>query len=131
MIKQLYLFLCIPFHLSAHFSLKYFQNTGHIWKIPLPHHDELDITPSVSKRHVFYLNEFIYKTQPRLNVQLQTNIPKGLTVKLGYDATPVDMHVGVIYAAFVLFLLYVLIIYEVCDVSRCADCRPNTRDYLN
>lgn len=65
---------------------------------------------------MFYVNENIFEKQLPLRVLIQTNTAVGLTIKLGYDPTPVDMHVGVIYAAFVLFLLYVLIIYEVCVV---------------
>lgn len=99
--------------LLSPFQYFQFQNTGHLWRIPLPSPHALHQMSSISKRHVFYLNDFVEKTQSALNVQLQTNLPTGITIKLSYDPTPVDMHVGVVYAAFVLFLLYVLIIYEV------------------
>lgn len=44
---------------------------------------------------------------------LKKDTLEGFTVNIKYDPTPVDYHVGAVCAAFVLFMFYVLLIYEI------------------
>lgn len=48
-----------------------------------------------------------------LRIKFQTNSVEEFAIQLGYDMTPVDMNVGVLYGGAILILLYGLIIFEV------------------
>lgn len=86
---------------------------GQTWRIPIANHNHVETIPTQHKRHVFSIDYSIYRRQSNLIVALKKNTPGALTVKLGYDPSPVEVHVGAICAALILLLLYVLIIYEV------------------
>lgn len=73
----------------------------------------MDHTPLTIQKHIFSLDHHIASQQKDLRVTLKKNTPDGMTVKLLYDPTPIDIHVGAVCAGFVLLMFYILIIYEV------------------
>lgn len=83
------------------------------WKIPVANSQQIDAMLSLKKRHTFNIDPIVYENQQNLRLKFQKNTLGGFTVRLSYDPTPVDVHVGVIYAAIILFIFYILLIYEV------------------
>lgn len=51
--------------------------------------------------------------QTKLRLRIRTNLPISFPIRMTYNTTPIDKSVGVIYAAIILFGLYVLIIWEI------------------
>lgn len=94
------------------------KRIGQTWHIPIPDYIKLDETPSIIKRHSFNIDRSICHNQNALRIHLKKNTLKGLTVKLSYDPTPIDMHVGVVFAGMILLLFYVLLIYEVSTLAH-------------
>lgn len=102
----------------GNFSTSYIENDDHIFRLPLIENiDELDRSTEVKRAHTFDLNEKMFEqiaqndTVLRLNIY--SNLPVSLPINLAYDPSPIDKSLGVIYAAIVLFGLYVMIIWEV------------------
>lgn len=83
------------------------------WKIPIANDTQIEGTVSSKKRHIFNIDQNVYENQQILRLRFKKNTLEGFTVRLRYDPTPVDMHVGVIFAALILLTFYVLLIYEV------------------
>lgn len=52
-----------------------------------------------------------------LRIKFQTNSVEEFAIQLGYDMSPMNMNVGVVYGGAILILLYGLIIFEVCNLQ--------------
>ncbi|GAB0099741.1 P protein isoform X1 [Sergentomyia squamirostris] len=93
------------------------ENIGDVWKIPLVNSRVIDRSPIVTKKHLFtVVSEHIAYENPDLGVRLKMwtgNLTDDFAVKLTYDVEPMNVEVGVIYAALIMVLLYVLIIWEI------------------
>lgn len=69
--------------------------------------------PLITKTRKFNIDHNVFVQQKNLRVMLKKDTLEGFTVNIKYDPTPVDYHVGAVCAAFVLFLFYILLIYEI------------------
>lgn len=49
---------------------------------------------------------------------MRTNLKCSFPISLHYDLSPVELEYGVLYAALVLLMLYVLIIFEVNFIGK-------------
>lgn len=90
-------------------------NYQSLWKIPIVNSTQIDDVSSIIKHHTFNIDQIVCENQQNLRLQFKKNTLEGFTVRLGYDPTPVDIHVGVIYAAAILLIFYILLIYEVAN----------------
>lgn len=93
-------------------------NDDKIYRIPIVEDlNDIDIIPEVKRTHTFILNENMWKdisqNDTKLQLRISTNLPISIPINLAYDPTPIDKTLGVIYAAVVLFGLYVMIIWEI------------------
>lgn len=86
---------------------------GYEWNITIAPPDQVDYTTLKTFHRTYSIDQGIYNARRRLEVLMKKNTPEGITVKLFYDPTPVDIHVGAVCAGLVLLMFYVLVIYEV------------------
>ncbi|XP_059617540.1 P protein-like isoform X2 [Phlebotomus argentipes] len=93
------------------------ENIGDVWRIPLVNTSSLDKAPIIMKKHQFTVDpDHIAYDNPDLGVRINmwtTKLSEDFAVKLTYDVKPMNEEVGVIYAAIIMILLYVLIIWEI------------------
>uniref|UniRef100_A0A1B0CWZ6 Putative tyrosine transporter n=1 Tax=Lutzomyia longipalpis TaxID=7200 RepID=A0A1B0CWZ6_LUTLO len=93
------------------------ENIGDVWRVPLVKPEDVDKAPMVTKKHHFtVVSEHIAYDNPDLGVRIKmwtTNFDQDFAVKVTYDVEPMNVEVGVIYAALIMVLLYVLIIWEI------------------
>lgn len=79
--------------------------------------DQIDFVHETTKLQVVDIKEAMLNQidgdQTQLRLRIRTNLPISFPIRLAYDTTPIDKSVGVIYAAVILFGLYVLIIWEI------------------
>lgn len=81
-------------------------------KLPIPAANSVDDVAIVQKRLLFRIDRGAHKRQKALAVHLWKSTSGGMTIKLNYDPTPIDIHVGVVFAVMILILFYALIISE-------------------
>lgn len=86
---------------------------GSEWNIPIADPDQVDYTTLKTVRRTYSIDQNIYNRQKPLEVLLKKNTPEGVTVKILFDPTPVNIHMGAVCAGLVLLMFYVLIIYEI------------------
>lgn len=94
------------------------DKTSKIWKIPVSSRAVFDTIIPTTRKNVFdvsMLNSDKLQSNDKygLRVKFQTNSVEEFAIQLGYDMSPVNMNVGVIYGGAILILLYGLIIFEV------------------
>lgn len=94
------------------------DKTSKIWKIPLPLRTVFDTITPTTRRNVFdvsMLNSDKLQSSDKygLRIKFQTNSIEEFAIQLGYDMSPVNINIGVIYGGAILILLYGLIIFEV------------------
>lgn len=98
------------------------DKTTTIWKIPVPSRSVFDTIKPITRRNVFdvsMLNSDKLQSNDRygLRIKFQTNSIQEFAIELGYDMSPINMNVGVIYGGAILILLYGLIIFEVSELN--------------
>lgn len=76
----------------------------------LPHQGDIDRTPLSVQKHIFSLDHHIASQQKQLRITLKQNTAEGITVKLMYDPTPVDIHVGAVCAGKTFFFIFQFIL---------------------
>lgn len=85
--------------------------------IPVSNPELFDFSVSVKKSHLMYVKEDdldnLKEHKGFIRLVLKSNFYRVMPLKLKYDYAPVNIDVGVIYAAFALIFLYGLIIWEV------------------
>lgn len=84
-----------------------------IWNIPIVTGDQLDTAPMTIQKKEFQLNSNFMENIKNINVKAWTNIDQHMAIKLGYDSSPVNIKIGIIFAVVVIIILYVLIIWEI------------------
>lgn len=89
-----------------------------VYRIPIVSNiDDIDKSIEVKRKHLFYLEPEIMKdinnNGKQLALKISTNLSISFAIQLSYDLNPIDRSVGVIYAAIVLFGLYIMIIWEI------------------
>lgn len=94
------------------------DKTSKVWKIPVPSRTVFDTIKPATRRNVFdisMLDSDKLKSNDKygLRIKFQTNSIEEFAIQLGYDTSPINMNVGVIYGGAILILLYGLIIFEV------------------
>lgn len=94
------------------------DKTSKIWKIPVSSRTVFDTIIPTTRRNVFdvsMLNNDKLQSNDKygLRIKFQTNSVEEFAIQLGYDMSPVNMNVGVVYGGGILILLYGLIIFEV------------------
>lgn len=97
--------------------MPFFQNLTEFWRIPVVEVQDLNTNKLVKKLHIFTLNTEERKNMAdnngHIKIMMKSNLNVHMPVKLGYDLSPINRELGIIYSAFVLIFLYVLIIWEV------------------
>ncbi|KAK5638427.1 hypothetical protein RI129_012722 [Pyrocoelia pectoralis] len=95
--------------------LMYVQNISSVWRVPLVTENLIGVVPEVRQKHEFKLANFTVDpyTNCILRVNMKTNLKTNLPLSLSYNVQPINMDDGIVYAALVLVLLYILIIFEV------------------
>lgn len=101
------------------------QNDSHnsnietqVFKIPIIENiDDIDKATELKKTHTFELGPEMYQRIPQndtiLQICISSNLVNSFPITLAYDPTPIDKHLGVIYATIVLIGLYIAIIWEI------------------
>lgn len=89
-------------------------------KIPITENvSNIDTANAITKIHTFYLDTNIFQriveNITTLRLDIATNLAIDLPIDLAYDSSPIDRSMGVIYAAAILFGLYIMIIWEIID----------------
>lgn len=88
-----------------------------MWRLPVIDPQSFDTAPQVTKIQTLDIGESTFKNvvekEGVIRVILQSNFPAILPVRVGYNRSPINIQLGVIFAAFILIFLYVLIIWEI------------------
>ncbi|XP_058125318.1 P protein-like [Anopheles ziemanni] len=106
-------------NISDPFASSSAKNISEPWFIPIVHPYLFDSAPIVKEQRLFDIADSNYEHLHQANhpslvrLMIRSNIPASMPVAIRYDQSPVNRDVGVIYAAFVLIFLYVLIIWEI------------------
>lgn len=99
-------------------SIGFALDGGHVVRLPIVADvNAIDIASQTKRKFVLNVDADMYETAgynaAQLALKMRTNLPVSFAIELAYDSTPIDRSVGVIYAAIVLFGLYVMIIWEI------------------
>ncbi|XP_035779788.1 P protein-like isoform X2 [Anopheles albimanus] len=94
------------------------KNISEPWHIPIVHPYLFDSAPIVKEQRLLDIADSNYDslqqaTGALVRLMIKSNIQASMPIAVQYDQSPVNRDVGVIYAAFVLIFLYVLIIWEI------------------
>lgn len=85
--------------------------------IPVDDPDRFDVVPTIKKSQIMFVKEDdldnLKEQHGEIRLVMQSNFFRLMPIKIKYDYAPVNIDVGVIYAAFALIFLYGLIIWEV------------------
>nr|XP_018914398.1 PREDICTED: P protein [Bemisia tabaci]XP_018914399.1 PREDICTED: P protein [Bemisia tabaci]XP_018914400.1 PREDICTED: P protein [Bemisia tabaci] len=93
----------------------YMQNLSKVWEVPLVSEEMLDTVPEISVTKLFEFDEVdkeIFQNS-EVRLQLQTDLNASFPVTLTVDLHPIRPEDGIIFAAFILFGLYILIMFEI------------------
>ncbi|XP_053676604.1 P protein-like [Anopheles nili] len=106
------------FSLHSDHDVKYTENIGKVWQLPIPSSLEtIDQMDESSRKHVFDIgpvnHQKVVNGKAVVRVRMSSNLDADFPTKFTFDPTPMDTETGVIYAAVVLLGLYVLIIWEI------------------
>lgn len=99
-------------------NIAYLENFNNILRIPIVENiEDIDIVDEVKRTHTFILDSEMWKKRTQndsvLRLKISSNLRISFPINFAYDPTPINKSVGVIYAAIILFGLYVLIIWEI------------------
>lgn len=93
-------------------------NAGDIWRIPIVSSDQYDTANNMQRQHTFHYGSVADRIDLEGNdvgirLKLRTNSDQDFPLKLNVDSKPINTDIGIILAAIILVLLYVLIIWEI------------------
>lgn len=98
-------------------EITYTENLTSIYTISVVDGEQIDHVPETKRQIVFNVGDAafakVHSEKAVLRVQMITDLDDNLPLLFAYDPSPIDKDAGVIYAAIVLFGLYVMIIWEV------------------
>ncbi|XP_052864843.1 P protein-like [Anopheles cruzii] len=106
-------------NLSEPYASSSAKNISEPWNIPIVHPYLFDSAPIVKEQRLLDIADSNYDALHQahggglVRLMIRSNIQASMPVAVNYDQSPVNRDVGVIYAAFVLIFLYVLIIWEI------------------
>lgn len=87
---------------------------GFEWNLTIADPEQADyMQPLKTFYRIFSIDYNIYKRQQQLKVLFKKNSVNDVAIKLLYDPTPVNIHVGAMCAGLVLLTFYILVIYEI------------------
>ncbi|KAM0729096.1 P protein [Formica fusca] len=90
------------------------KNVSDVWTLPLLPENLMDIFPEQRQERTFEINvDSEALSRGVMYIKFHTNLESNLPFSLAYDLSPMNANVGIIYAAFVLIGLYIMIIFEV------------------
>lgn len=86
-------------------------------KFPVVNISEMDVVKELKRSKTVHLDYSNYEklhdnSTTKLILNLYTNFDASFPVNFGYDPSPLDKDLGIIYAAIVLLGLYIMIIWE-------------------
>lgn len=98
-------------------TISILQNISEVWNVAIVSERLIGQVPEILYEKVFELSS--HKTDDvsyhLFRIQFKTNLKTNFPVSMGYNLQPINPDSGIVYAAFVLVGLYILIIF---DVSR-------------
>lgn len=93
------------------------QNVTDVYSIAIVDAGKIDHVEETTREIVFNIGDEAFAKlknhEAVLQVQMYTNIDKGLPLRFAFDPSPLDKSISVICAAIVLLGLYVLIVWDV------------------
>ncbi|XP_025830760.1 P protein-like isoform X2 [Agrilus planipennis] len=91
------------------------KNISELWRVPLVSDTMLEQVPQINLRKALALDDVLVNDSQYLSlrIKLKTNLDRNLPLSLEYHLASISTNDGVIYAAFVLLGLYVIIIFEI------------------
>ncbi|KAJ8958445.1 hypothetical protein NQ318_002232 [Aromia moschata] len=101
-------------NLSTDWMCVWVQNVSEVWKIPIVTEKLIGQVPEVEYKKIFHLSyEKADNTSYNVfRLQFSTNLKANIPISMDYNLQPINPEDGIIYAALVLFGLYVLIIFD-------------------
>lgn len=91
-----------------------FQNVSDMWILPLLPENLMDIFPEQRHERTFKINaDSETLSHGIMFIKLRTNSKSSLLFSIAYDTSSMNTDVGIIYAAFLLIGLYIMIIFEI------------------
>lgn len=98
------------------------DKTSTIWKIPVSSRTAFDTIIPTIRRNVFDVSmlssdKLQSDDKHGLRIKFQTNSVEEFAIQLGYDMSPININVGVIFGGAILILFYGLIIFEVMQTN--------------
>ncbi|GAB1867112.1 P protein [Camponotus japonicus] len=95
-------------------NLENLKNISDVWTLPLLPENLRDIFPEQKQERTFKINvDSEALSRGVMFIKLRTNSESNFSFSLAYDLSPMNADAGIIYAAFLLIGLYVMIIFEV------------------
>lgn len=98
-------------------AISYSENLTSVYTIALSESDQIDHVPEIKKQIIFNVGDAafakVHNEKAVLRIEMVTNIDVSLPLQFAYDPSPIDKDAGVIYAALILFFLYIMIVFEV------------------
>lgn len=97
---------------------EYVGDAGETWRIAIVASSQFDVARNGKKEHIFHFGSVVDRVDlanpdVKIRLKLWTNSDEDLPIKLTVDNKPMNTDIGIILAALILFLLYVLIIWEI------------------
>lgn len=91
------------------------ENISDYWILPVLPENLMDIFPDQKHQKLFELNNIENNKleQNAISINLRTNLEHSFPISIAYDLSPINTDDGILYAAIVLFGLYVLIVFEI------------------
>lgn len=98
-------------------EITHIENITTDWVLMVADEDAFDTTSELTRKNVFTFSDAIVEkllqNKAMVRVKIQKNFERSMSVFLTYDPAPMDTSIGVIYAAVVLLMLYIMIVWEV------------------
>lgn len=100
-------------------SLKeYIGEEGEIWQVPIPPYGQFDLVKNLKRQHIFHFGSVadridLANPDVKMRLKLWTTANETFPLNLMIDSKPMNTDIGIILAAIILILLYVLIIWEI------------------
>lgn len=111
-------FLSLQLEVFSTTTQEHIGDAGETWQIPIVPSDQIDITKNLAKEHIFHFGSVVDRVDLahpdlKLRLMVSSNADTDFPLKLGVDSKPMNTDIGIILAAIILILLYVLIIWEI------------------
>lgn len=93
-------------------------DAGEVWQIPIVESGQFDLAKNLKRSHIFHfgsISDRVELSNPEFKIRMKiwSNSDLDLPIKINVDSNPMNTDIGIILAAIILILLYVLIIWEI------------------